>query len=113
MFTTLFMLLQQFLFVSFVKNQAFKPQLSKEDEEYHINRFIYEKNMESRTVLIEHNLRLVAHICKKYENDKDLIEDLISTGTVGLIKAIDSYHPDKSTKLSTYASVVFSLTVAT
>ncbi len=104
MFTTLIMILEQFLFVSYVRNQEFKDKLSIKEERYHINQYIYENNKKSRDILIEHNLRLVAHICKKYENDKDLLEDLISIGTIGLIKAIDSYHPDKCAKLSTYAS---------
>lgn len=104
MFTTLFIILENFLFVSFVKNQEFKRKLTLKEEQDHINKFIYENNKDSRDLLIEHNLRLVAHICKKYENDKDLLEDLISIGTIGLIKAIDSYHPDKCAKLSTYAS---------
>lgn len=59
---------------------------------------------EAKRVLIEHNLRLVAHIAKKYQNADEDMEDLISVGTIGLIKAIDSYDPDKGSKLVTYAS---------
>lgn len=59
---------------------------------------------EAKRVLIEHNLRLVAHIAKKYQNVDEDMEDLISVGTIGLIKAIDSYDPDKGSKLVTYAS---------
>ena len=58
----------------------------------------------AREKLIEHNLRLVAHIVKKYQNQSDDKEDLISIGTIGLIKAIDSFSPDKGTKLATYAA---------
>lgn len=58
----------------------------------------------ARNMLIEHNLRLVAHIVKKFENTKEDQEDLISIGTIGLIKAIESYSPDKGTKLATYAA---------
>lgn len=58
----------------------------------------------ARTALIEHNLRLVAHIVKKYYNVPCDSDDLVSIGTIGLIKAIDSYDPSKSTKLSSYAS---------
>ena len=58
----------------------------------------------AREKLIEHNLRLVAHIVKKYQNQTDDKEDLISIGTIGLIKAIDSFSPDKGTKLATYAA---------
>ena len=59
---------------------------------------------EAREILIEHNLRLVAHIVKKYYNVPCDSDDLVSIGTIGLIKAIDSYKPEKSTKLSSYAS---------
>lgn len=59
---------------------------------------------EAKRILIEHNLRLVAHIAKKYQNVDEDMEDLISVGTIGLIKAIDSYDPGKGSKLVTYAS---------
>lgn len=71
------------------------------------NNFTYKKcngDKAARDLLIEKNLRLVAHITKKYNNNRDLQEDLISIGTIGLIKAIDSYSIDKKTKLATYAS---------
>ena len=55
-------------------------------------------------MLIEHNLRLVAHIVKKFDNTGEDIEDLISIGTIGLIKAIESFQPDKGTKLATFAA---------
>jgi RNA polymerase sigma factor, sigma-70 family len=101
--TTLITLLQQFLFVSFIKTQAFKKQLSQKEENELLEKY-FQGSQEARNQLIEHNLRLVAHIAKKYEGGKDLQEDLISIGTIGLIKAIDSYKPDKSTKLGTYAA---------
>ncbi len=103
MFTTLLTILQQFLFVSFIKTQAFKKQLSLEEENQLIEKY-HNGDKDARNKLIEHNLRLVAHISKKYENNKDLQEDLISIGTIGLIKAVDSYKPQKSTKLGTYAA---------
>lgn len=59
---------------------------------------------EAKRVLVERNLRLVAHIAKKYQNADEEMEDLISVGTIGLIKAIDSYDPAKGSKLVTYAS---------
>ena len=59
---------------------------------------------EARNILIEHNLRLVAHIVKKFENTGEDVEDLISIGTIGLIKAIESYSEGKGTKLATYAA---------
>ncbi len=63
-----------------------------------------EGNEEARNILIEHNLRLVAHIVKKFENTGEDSEDLISIGTIGLIKAIESYSQGKGTKLATYAA---------
>ncbi len=62
------------------------------------------KNEKSRNILIEHNLRLVVYIAKKFENTGINIEDLISIGTIGLIKAINTFKPDKNIKLATYAS---------
>ena len=59
---------------------------------------------EARTTLIEHNLRLVSHIIKKYYADYDEQEDLVSIGTIGLIKAIDSFDYDKGVRLATYAA---------
>lgn len=103
MFTTLISLLQQFLFVSFIKTQAFKKQLTLQEENALLEKY-FEGDKGARNQLIEHNLRLVAHIAKKYDGGKDLQEDLISIGTIGLIKGIDSYKPDKSTKLGTYAA---------
>ena len=75
--------------------------LSQESEAAYIARIEEE---ESRTVLIEHNLRLVVYIAKRFENTGTGIEDLISIGTVGLIKAINTFRVDKSIKLATYAS---------
>lgn len=83
--------------------QTFKQPLSKEDE----NRYLLRSkngDLEARNILVEYNLRLVAHIVKKYNNkDRDL-EDLISTGTIGLIKAINTYNFSKGNRLVTYAS---------
>ena len=61
-------------------------------------------DIEARNVLIEHNLRLVAHIVKKYYTQTDEQDDLISIGTIGLIKGISSYRPEKGTRLATYAA---------
>lgn len=63
-----------------------------------------EEKEEARSVLIEHNLRLVVYIAKKFDNTGVGVEDLISIGTIGLIKAINTYNPDKNIKLATYAS---------
>ncbi|GAE32230.1 RNA polymerase sporulation sigma factor SigK [Halalkalibacter hemicellulosilyticus] len=90
-------------FVSFVKNNAFPQPLNKEDEKKYLRR-MQQGDEEARNLLIEHNLRLVAHIVKKFENTREDTEDLISIGTIGLIKAIESYSEDKGTKLATYAA---------
>lgn len=103
MYTALIALLQQLFFVSFVKTRAFKQPLSLNEEAKLLEKH-FQGDQEARNKLIEHNLRLVAHIAKKYEGGKDLSEDLISIGTIGLIKAVDSYKSTKSTKLGTYAA---------
>ncbi|MBX6353803.1 MAG: sigma-70 family RNA polymerase sigma factor, partial [Thermoflavifilum sp.] len=59
---------------------------------------------EAYQVLIERNLRLVAHVAKKFDNSGIDLDDLISIGTVGLIKAVETYQPDKGTKFATYAA---------
>jgi RNA polymerase sporulation-specific sigma factor len=91
------------LLVSYVKNNAFPQPLAEEEELKHL-RLMAEGNQHSRNVLIEHNLRLVAHIVKKFDNTGEDMEDLISIGTIGLIKAIESFSPDKGTKLATFAA---------
>lgn len=75
--------------------------LQREEE----NLLLYDiKNVKNRNILIEHNLRLVVYIAKKFENTGINIEDLISIGTIGLIKAINTFNPQKNIKLATYAS---------
>jgi RNA polymerase sporulation-specific sigma factor len=97
------MLREAVLFVSYIKNNAFPQPLSEEEEEKHL-RLMAQGDKKARNTLIEHNLRLVAHIVKKFENTGEDSEDLISIGTIGLIKAIESYQTDKGTKLATYAA---------
>nr|WP_279537901.1 sigma-70 family RNA polymerase sigma factor [Paenibacillus turpanensis] len=91
------------LLVSYVKNNAFPQPLTEEEELKHLKQMA-EGNQWSRNMLIEHNLRLVAHIVKKFDNTGEDLEDLISIGTIGLIKAIESFSPDKGTKLATFAA---------
>ena len=81
------------------------PPLSTEEEQYHLSRLVT-GNETSRDVLIEHNLRLVVYIARKFEVSilYCSIEDLISIGTIGLIKAVNTYCPGKNIKLATYAS---------
>jgi len=83
--------------------ETLPPPLTQEEENYLISRFSGdEKNV--RQILIERNLRLVVYIARKFENTGVNIEDLISIGTIGLIKAVNTYKQDKNTKLATYAS---------
>ena len=79
----------------------FPEPLSSEDEAYYLDRFQH-GDLDARDILIEHNLRLVAHVAKKYANSNIDQDDLISIGTIGLIKGINSFKNDKGVKLSTY-----------
>lgn len=79
-----------------------KPLSAKQEQEY-LSR-MSQGDKDARQKLIEHNLRLVAHIVKKYYGVSDEQDDLVSIGTIGLIKAINTYKPDKNIKLSSYAS---------
>ena len=82
---------------------SFPKPLSKKDEEYYLER-LKEGDNEARNKLVEHNLRLVAHIIKKYYGTKCEQDDLVSIGTIGLIKAINTFKPDKKIRLSSYAN---------
>ena len=79
------------------------PPLSKEEETHYVE-LSMKNNKEARNKLIEHNLRLVVFLVKKYENTKADLEDLVSIGTIGLIKGVNTYKLDKNIKLATYAS---------
>ena len=79
-----------------------KPLTAAQEREY--LRRCAEGDMEARNLLVEHNLRLVAHIMKKYYTQADDQEDLISIGTIGLIKAVNTFRADKGIRLATYAS---------
>lgn len=79
------------------------PPLDPEEEQKALKAFM-EGSEEARAMLIEHNLRLVVYIAKKFENAGVNVEDLISIGTIGLIKAVNTFKPDKNIKLATYAS---------
>ena len=80
------------------------PPLSQEEENERISQLATDMEKDAKQVLIEHNLRLVVYIAKKFDNTGVGVEDLISIGTIGLIKAINTYNPDKNIKLATYAS---------
>ena len=86
-----------------INSESFPEILNPEEEKHYLN-LLEQGDFQARQVLIEHNLRLVAHIIKKYDNtgvDKD---DLLSIGSFGLIKAVDSFNPKTNTKLATYAA---------
>ncbi|WP_141603413.1 RNA polymerase sporulation sigma factor SigE [Terrilactibacillus laevilacticus] len=84
-------------------SEALPPPLSKEEEAELLIR-LPKGDQEARSTLIERNLRLVVYIARKFENTKINIEDLISIGTIGLIKAVNTFNPEKKIKLATYAS---------
>lgn len=84
-------------------NTTFPKPLSEKEEELYLKKF-KDGDVEAKSILIERNLRLVAHIVKKYSFPNKDIDDLISIGTVGLIKAIDSFNVGKGTRLATYAA---------
>ena len=88
----------------YISNDKLYPEpLSKTEEEYYLRRY-FEGDKEARNILVEHNLRLVVHIAKKYTSNEQELEDFTSIGTIGLIKAIDSFRDNKGFKISTYAS---------
>jgi RNA polymerase sporulation-specific sigma factor len=84
-------------------SEALPPPLSADEENYLVAR-LKEGEKSVQTVLIERNLRLVVYIARKFENTGICVEDLISIGTIGLIKAVNTFDPDKQIKLATYAS---------
>ena len=91
------------LLISYINNNAFPQPLSEEEEAKYLALF-KAGDEEARNILIEHNLRLVAHITKKFDGTTEDKDDLISIGTIGLIKGINTFDADKGTKLATYAA---------
>ena len=85
-------------------NDILPPPLEAEEEATCIKKIIEGEDKESRSKLIEHNLRLVVYIAKKFDNTGVGVEDLISIGSIGLIKGINTFNPNKNIKLATYAS---------
>lgn len=83
--------------------KSFPQPLTAAEERYYMQKYT-EGNLEAKHILIERNLRLVAHIVKKYQSAEDDTEDLLSIGTIGLIKAVVTFNPDKSVRLGTYAA---------
>ena len=85
-------------------NENLLPPLSKEEEDILVEKYTTNGDIEARNTLIEHNLRLVVYVAKRFDTNITNLEDLISIGTLGLIKAINTYKLDKNIKLATYAS---------
>ena len=83
--------------------KTFKKPLSPEEEKDYLARY-KEGDMEARNLMIEHNLRLVAHVAKKYQSPEHDPDDLISIGIIGLIKAVMTFDSDKNNRLATYAA---------
>ncbi|MDV9625886.1 sigma-70 family RNA polymerase sigma factor [Clostridioides difficile] len=84
--------------------KSFEKPLTPEEEIEYLTKFKIENDKSAKDTLIERNMRLVAYIAKKYNNSTEDQDDLISIGTIGLIKAIETYNIDKGTRLATYAS---------
>ena len=97
-------IISKFSTVLFVGSTDILPEpLSKEKENFYVLRSM-DGDVEARNILIEHNLRLVVFLAKKYDNTNTDLEDLVSIGTIGLIKGVNTYKLDKNIKLATYAS---------
>ena len=104
MFLNLLNIIKDLLFFTgSYSNNVFPEPLTEEEENEAINKMLM-GDKEARNKLIEHNLRLVVFLAKKYENTNVDLEDLVSIGTIGLIKGINTYSMDKNIKLATYAS---------
>lgn len=91
------------LLVSYITNDSFPKPLTPLEEKHYL-KLLGLGDGNARQILIEHNLRLVAHVVKKFENNATDKEDLISIGTIGLIKAINTFNSDKGARLATYAA---------
>ena len=101
--TLMLMMSSAFLMLRLSPGGSFPRPLSEAEERKYLEAWL-QGDLEARNVLIEHNLRLVAYIARRFENTGINIEDLISIGTIGLIKAVNTYRSDKNIKLATYAS---------
>ena len=83
--------------------KSFPQPLTADEEREYLQKYT-EGDLEAKHILVEHNLRLVAHVVKKYQHLSEDSEDLISIGTIGLIKAVMTFNPDKGVRLATYAA---------
>ena len=105
MFTTLlsFVLSKMLLFALHIESRTLPKPLTRKEEKEEFEKY-HSGDMSARDRLIKHNLRLVTHVAKKYYNNPQDNEDIISIGTIGLIKAVQSFTYDKNTRFSTFAS---------
>lgn len=83
--------------------KSFPAPLTSSEEKYYIQKYT-EGNLQAKHILIEHNLRLVAHVLKKYQSLDEDMDDLISIGTIGLIKSVMTFNAEKGNRLAAYAS---------
>ena len=97
-------ILKKYQQILFVGSTDILPEPLSKEEEFKYVELSMKNNQDAKNKLIEHNLRLVVFLAKKYDNTKTDLEDLVSIGTIGLIKAINTYKLDKNIKLATYAS---------
>ena len=103
MLAAVWLMLSGFMYSLQLSSGSFPQPLTAQEEQYYLQ-LAAQGNMEARNILIERNLRLVAHIMKKYYAQSADQEDLISIGTIGLIKGISTFDPSKGARLATYAS---------
>lgn len=106
MFTVIWDLISKgmlFFALHIKSNNSFPPTLSAREEKEYLEKY-YKGDVNAKNILVEHNLRLVAHIVKKYCSNPTEQDDLISIGTIGLIKAVNTFDDSKGIKLATYAS---------
>ena len=99
-----FLVKGMFAFTGSYSNNIFPDPLTSEEEDYYLNLYLNNNDKNARNTLIEHNLRLVAHVVKKYETTRSDTDDLISIGIIGLIKGIDTYSHKHNTRLATYCA---------
>jgi RNA polymerase sporulation-specific sigma factor len=92
-----------YFLTGYIGGNAFPQPLSPKEEARQLT-LLQAGNLQARHELIEHNLRLVAHVVKKFDNTGEDLDDLISIGSVGLIKAIDTFNPERGVRLATYAA---------
>ena len=99
----LYLLTHAMLLSLHLSGGSFPRPLSAQEEKKYVERMLA-GDIEARNVLVEHNLRLVVYIARRFENTGVNLEDLISIGTIGLIKAVNTFRPDRGIRLATYAS---------